>query len=196
MKAHRGERLKNPKLRKFATEMRVLLLKEANKRLIGSYLKRDGMLTDNEYSINQDRIKELQALILKLHGERRIIRLKNPKLIKIRTGFRTLLEYEWSKRMDEIDNQGHELYRKYLHNKSVDEATFDTQNQEIQAQQAASKDLRKASISSCALCGDMEKDHVHEPQTRNWYCEECLQLLDKKNYFEELYNWDFFSVNY
>ena len=154
------------------------------------------MLTGHEYSINEERLKEVQALILKLNGERRVIRLKSLKLIKIRTGFRRLLEYEWSKRMDELRKRGSELQHNFLHDKSVDEATFDARNREIQDQEEAFKKLRETSITSCALCGDMEKEHVHEPQTRNWYCEECLQLLDKKNYFEELYNWDFFSVNY
>ena len=131
-------------------------------------------------------------MIIKLHGERRVIRLKNPKLIKIRTGFRKLLEKEWSKRKRELEVQDNILYQNFFHDKIIDEATFDIQSRKIQAQLAASKKLRRASITSCASCGDMEKDHVFVPQTREWYCEECLEFLEKKDYFEVMENWENF----
>jgi hypothetical protein len=53
--------------------------------------------------------------------------------------------------------------------------------QEIQLQK-----ILKASICSCATCSDMKKDHVFIPKTREWYCEKCLERLEKANYFQLL----------
>jgi hypothetical protein len=191
VKVTRGERLKDPRLRKFATGLRAVLIKEANKRLINLYLRRSEISGD-EYGVNQERIKELQALIIKLHGGRPVVRLTSPQLIKIRTGFRKLLDNEWGRRKREFEVQDNDNHQKYFHDKVIDEATYIKQLREIQAKQKALRTLRKRSIAICASCGDTKKDHVFVPQTREYYCEDCLQLLQSKNYFEVMENWDNF----
>jgi hypothetical protein len=112
--------------------------------------------------------------------KKKVIRIRNSKLRKIRTELRTLLVREAGKRIIQkiheqrnlrrSDEFGSEKYRK-------------TYNQEIQIRK-----LLKASICSCATCSDMEKDHVFVPKTQEWYCEVCLERLEKANYFQMVDN--------
>ena len=168
-------------------------------------LKEDGSIDSEKFREKNREMREdferqkneFRLILNKLHGDRRIIRLKDPKLIKIRTGLRILLIKEWGKRMSELEDQQSELHHKYYHDKLIDKATYDAKYQEIDAQQSALKRLRKASIVKCAGCGDKEKDHVYVPEVREWFYEECLEFHDEKRYFEIQNNWwDYFEKIY
>jgi hypothetical protein len=116
-----------------------------------------------------------------LMKKKRTIRLKDPKLRKIRTELRTLLVREADKRiLDLIDKQSSLL----------DEPSFDGEKDSLlENQKNKLRKLLKASICSCATCSDMKKDHVFTPKTREWYCEKCLERLEKANYFQRLDDW-------
>lgn len=109
-------------------------------------------------------------------NEKRTIRLKDQKLRKIRTELRTLLVREANKRIIDKVNEQRDLRRSGTFSYEKHDELYD---QEIQLGR-----LKKASICSCATCSDMKKDHVFVPKTREWYCEKCLERLEKANYFQ------------
>lgn len=112
---------------------------------------------------------------------KRTIRLKDLKLRKIRTELRTLLVREANKRIISKTSEQGDLRRSGEYS---DEKYYKLYDQEIQLRK-----LLKASICSCATCSDMKKDHVFTPKTREWYCEICLERLEKANYFQRLNDW-------
>ena len=113
--------------------------------------------------------------------KKRIIRLRNPKLRKVRYGLRTLLVREALKRIIDKTQEKRDLRRS-------DGFTYE-KHDEMYRQEIQLRKLLKASICSCATCSDMKKDHVFTPKTREWYCEECLERLEKANYFQRLDDW-------
>jgi ribosomal protein L37AE/L43A len=69
----------------------------------------------------------------------------------------------------------------------LDDPSFDGEKSSLlENQKNKLRKLKKASICSCATCSDMKKDHVFVPKTREWYCEKCLERLEKGNYFQLL----------
>ncbi|MHA1671410.1 MAG: hypothetical protein ACTSV5_12650 [Promethearchaeota archaeon] len=42
-----------------------------------------------------------------------------------------------------------------------------------------------ASIVVCALCRNIENDHIFSPRDKIWYCLKCYNILEK-SYFEEI----------
>jgi hypothetical protein len=94
---------------------------------------------------------------------------------------RTLLVREASKRINAKIKEKGDLRRSNGFSYERHDELYD---QEIQLRK-----LLKASICSCAACSDMEKDHVFAPKTREWYCEKCLERLEKANYFQRLDDW-------
>ena len=110
--------------------------------------------------------------------KKKVIRIKDSKLRKIRTELRTLLVREANKRiLNKIKEKG-DLRRS-------DGFSYEKYN-DLYDQEIQLRNLLKASICSCATCSDMEKDHVFVPKTREWYCELCLERLEKANYFQHL----------
>ena len=119
---------------------------------------------------------------------KRTIRLKDPKLRKIRTELRTLLVREADKRiLDLIDKQNDCILKKQ--SGVLDEPSYYEKHDELYHQEIKLRKLKKASICSCATCSDMKKDHVFIPKTREWFCEKCLERLEKANYFQRLDDW-------
>ena len=112
---------------------------------------------------------------------KRIIRLRNSKLRKVRYELRTLLVRESDKRIIAKIKEKGDLRRSGEYS---DEKYYKLYDQEIQLRK-----LLKASICSCATCSDMKKDHVFIPKTREWYCEICLERLQKADYFQLLDDW-------
>lgn len=110
--------------------------------------------------------------------EKRTICVRDSRLRKIRYELRTLLVREANKRiLNKITEEGN-LRRS---DEYSDEKYYKLYDQEIQLRK-----LLKASICSCATCSDMKKDHIFTPKTREWYCEKCLERLEKANYFQRL----------
>jgi len=110
-----------------------------------------------------------------LMKKKRTIRLKDPKLRKIRTELRTLLVREANKRVgDLIKEQSNLRKTRPLHDEKYYQLYDELVNQENQLRK-----LKAASICSCANCTDRKEDHVFNPNTREWYCEKCYQRLKK-----------------
>ena len=111
-------------------------------------------------------------------NKKRTIRLKDPKLRKIRTELRTLLVRGTNKRIADLIKKQSSL---------LDNPSFDGEKSSLlENQKNKLRKLMDASICCCATCSDMKKDHVFVPKTREWYCEKCLERLEKGNYFQLL----------
>lgn len=116
-------------------------------------------------------------------NKKKTIRLKDPKLRKIRTELRTLLVREAYKRIANLtDKQGILRERRPLGDENFLELDNQLENQKNQLRK-----LIKASICSCVTCSDMKEDHVFSPKTREWYCEKCYERLKKRHYFSNDY---------
>ena len=113
--------------------------------------------------------------------KKRTIRLRNPKLRKVRYGLRTLLVREANKRIIAKIKEKGDL--------RCSAGYSDEKHDELYRQEIQLRKLKKASICSCATCSDRKKDHVFVPKTREWYCEICLERLEKGNYFQRLDDW-------
>lgn len=107
--------------------------------------------------------------------KKRTIRLKNPELRKIRTALRTLLVRETFKRIGELTKEQGRLRR----NRPSDDEQYYKLDSLLEEQKNKLRQQKKASICSCATCSDMEKDHVFNPNTQEWYCEKCYGRLKK-----------------
>ena len=104
--------------------------------------------------------------------KKRTIRLKDPKLRKIRTELRTLLIRESGRRIGDIIKEQSNL--------RVTRPTNDETRDKLAQLEDQKNQLRKlenSSICSCATCSDMKEDHVFNPNTREWYCEKCYGRL-------------------
>lgn len=119
---------------------------------------------------------------------KRVIRLKDLKLRKIRTELRTLLVREASKRIINLIDKQKDCRLK-RQSAVLDEPLFYEKYSLLENQKNKIRKLLKASICSCATCSDMKKDHVFVTKTREWYCEICLERLEKANYFQRLDDW-------
>ena len=142
-------------------------------------------------SLNQEKKKKKETSKPRekiLMNKKRTIRLKDPKLRKIRTELRTLLVREANKRiLDLIDKQNDCILKRQIG--ALDEPSYYEKYSLLEDQKNKIRKLLKASICSCATCSDMKKDHVFTPKTREWYCEKCLERLEKANYFQRLDDW-------
>ena len=113
--------------------------------------------------------------------KKRTIHTKDSKLRKVRYELRRLLVREADKRIiSKIKEEG-DLRRS-------DGFSYE-KHDELYHQEIKLRKLKKASICSCATCSDMKKDHVFIPKTREWFCEKCLERLEKANYFQRLDDW-------
>ncbi len=124
------------------------------------------------------------CFIIKLKGKfgemiqlnkKRTIRLRDPKLRRIRTALRTLLVRETEKRIRDLTKEQSFLRK----NRSSNDEEYYQSFRELENKDNRLRRLIKASICSCANCSDMEKDHVLNPSTHEWYCEKCYGLLKK-----------------
>lgn len=105
----------------------------------------------------------------------RTIRIKDPKLQRIRNNLRLIILEECSKRKSEITNQEHSL-------------THDKNGKYIKISEGTSKILQsltdkwweierplRASIVKCATCSKHNKDMAYHRISRSWYCVDCYK---------------------
>jgi len=111
---------------------------------------------------------------------KRVIRVKDPRLRKIRLGLRTLLVRESIARLLEILGKKGSL----LKFPDLSEEEFHKKYQILYKQEIANRKQLDASICVCPVCGDFEKDHIFNPVDRVWYCEKCYEIL-KKSYIAD-----------
>ncbi len=117
-------------------------------------------------------------------NKKRTIRLKDPKLRKVRTALRTLLVRETSKRISDLTKKQNFLRK----NHPLNDKEFYQSDSLLENEKNRLRRQRKASICSCATCSDMKEDHVFSPISREWYCEKCYARLEKRDYFKNYHN--------
>lgn len=112
--------------------------------------------------------------------KKRTIRLKDPRLRKIRTELRTLLRLVWQDQVRDLYNQIDIIYN----DKSLDYKTQKLKTDVIR------KKIEKIDFAylhgphGCRVCGNREADLTFNPCTSTWYCENCYK-----------FNQDFYKKN-
>ncbi|MHA1704110.1 MAG: hypothetical protein ACTSXH_16905 [Promethearchaeota archaeon] len=129
--------------------------------------------------------------------DKRIIRIQDPKLQKIRNEFRKLLlawkndvirKLEEQRRALNIDPDGKLII-------DMDEATL-KKFHELQETVANIRAWASQSILRCRTCGQTDKDMQYNKGSREWFCSECIEkhrkmrniLIAKKGRGEYLYD--------
>lgn len=113
----------------------------------------------------------------------RIIKLKDPNLRKIRLRFRQVLLKESKKRsLALLDEEERFLLKN--HSNGYDQEYFNYLRS-INDQENKLRNELSASIVVCAVCRDIEGDHVFNPRDKVWYCLECFDVLEK-SYLKEI----------
>lgn len=114
--------------------------------------------------------------------KKRLIRVKDPQLAKIRLSLRQILLKESKKRLIDLLEKEKEIIKKH-----------DVMNENVYSKIRLSITIKKnqlrnelsASIVVCAICRDIEKDHIFNPRDKVWYCTKCNNIMEK-SYNEEL----------
>ncbi len=118
-------------------------------------------------------------------NKKRVVRLKDPKLRKIRFGLRQLL-------ISVVDNEILNLIqkRRLLFKENHGIKFNDKRHKKlIEEENRLRKDLREF-IGKCSSCSDRENDHIFNPKDKMWYCEECYEK------FRKLYSsYEFYKPN-
>lgn len=114
----------------------------------------------------------------------RLIKLKNPKLRKIRLEFRRVLLKDYQKRLNEFHEERARLQAK----RAALVLSYDNYLLAVRPVIDQASNLRKnfsASIVVCATCRDIEGDHIFSLRDKVWYCLECYEILEK-SYMKEI----------
>lgn len=107
--------------------------------------------------------------------KKRTIRIKDPRLRKVRYELRNLLQLAKSAKIYEILDKKRQLYdidgfwdRNHLDYKKL--------HKKVQKLSSQENDLRyafNASIAFCPVCWEMDKDMTYNPVSGKWFCTEC-----------------------
>ncbi len=114
--------------------------------------------------------------------DKRIIRIRDPKLQKIRLNFRKVIslahKVEWKKNHQMLNNIRSDSNGS---SRSVDEMTSAelTRFRELQRREADLDLIFSASIVVCAQCGRLEGDRYYNKAWQRWYCLDCVKEIHK-----------------
>ncbi|MHA1748947.1 MAG: hypothetical protein ACTSYF_09950 [Promethearchaeota archaeon] len=125
----------------------------------------------------------MKASDLRDKGKVRIIKLKDPKLRKLRLSLRQVLLKESKKRLLALLDEE----KRFLlmdHSRGYDHE-YINYLRSITNQKNKLRNELSASIVVCAVCRDIENDHIFSPRDKVWYCLECYNIFEK-SYFEEI----------
>ena len=107
--------------------------------------------------------------------KKRVIKLKNPKLRKIRKNLRELLLNVFSEKLSEIlDEKG-----KIRENQAV------SNNEKVKKLRDLSREIQNLELAkrkaplSCSTCKRIDIDLVYNPVYNTWYCEDCYEFNAK-----------------
>lgn len=109
--------------------------------------------------------------------KKRTIRIKDPRLRKVRYELRRLLQLAKSEKIKEILYKKREL-------KEIEgfwdrgHPNFKRLNKEVQELNSQENDLSyayNASITFCPICQSADKDMTYNPVSREWFCVECYE---------------------
>ncbi len=114
--------------------------------------------------------------------KKRLIQVKDPQLRKIRLSLRQILLRESKKRLNDLFDKEREILQKYdvMNEDEYFKILLSLTNKKNKLRNELS-----ASIVVCAICTDIEKDHIFNPRDKVWYCTKCNNIMEK-SYFEEL----------
>jgi len=104
--------------------------------------------------------------------KKRVIKLKDPKLRKIRKSLRELLLQVSSQKVNEILDKKKEIRR------NPDLNYYEKKEKQIELQSVI-QDLnlaRRSAPLSCSTCSRIDIDLVYNPVYNCWYCEECYEF--------------------
>lgn len=105
----------------------------------------------------------------------RTIRIKDPKLQKIRNNLRLIILEECAKRKSEFTNHKYDLmHDKYGNYTSPSEETGKIIRDLNDRWWEIERPLR-ASIVKCAVCGNHKKDMIYHQKSRSWSCADCYK---------------------
>ncbi|MBD3214314.1 MAG: hypothetical protein GF311_17015 [Candidatus Lokiarchaeota archaeon] len=104
--------------------------------------------------------------------KKRVIKLKDPRLRKIRKNFRDLLLQVLSRKIMEILDKQKEIRR------NPDLNYYQKQKKQIELETII-QDLKLARYKaplSCSTCSRIDIDLVYNPVFETWFCEECYEF--------------------
>lgn len=116
-------------------------------------------------------------------NKKRVVRLRDPKLCRIRFELRQLLiEVVQSEMLDLILRQRLLIDRN--HGVRFNENQY---KKLLEEENILRRDFRQF-IGKCSSCSDLESDHIYNPRDKMWYCEECYEKFRKLYNSYEFYN--------
>ncbi|MBD3211627.1 MAG: hypothetical protein GF311_03385 [Candidatus Lokiarchaeota archaeon] len=104
--------------------------------------------------------------------KKRVIKLKDPRLRKIRKNFRDLLLQMFSEKWGENNDKQKEI-------RNNPDLTYYEKSNRVRALERKLQDLKLAKYKaplSCSTCKRIAIDLVYNPVFETWYCEECYQF--------------------
>lgn len=107
-------------------------------------------------------------------NKRRVVRLKDSKLRKIRYELRQLL-------INVVQDEISTLIQKQRFLLKENHGTIFSEKQDkklLEEENKLRRDLREF-IGICSSCSDRESDHMFNPKDKIWYCEECYEKFRK-----------------
>ncbi|MHA1670185.1 MAG: hypothetical protein ACTSV5_06345 [Promethearchaeota archaeon] len=115
--------------------------------------------------------------------DKRVIRIRDPRLRKIRNEFRKLWSAVdssiWRRLRDEMEKLRHDEGGKLLGaNEMEDKGTLNR----FRSLQSKQQDLRmdfELSICMCATCGQLDVDMYYNKTYDAWFCLECVKLYKR-----------------
>jgi len=104
--------------------------------------------------------------------KKRVIKLKDPKLRKIRKNLRELLLKAFSRKLNEILDKKKEIRR------DPDLNYYEKKEKQIELESIIQdlKLARNKAPLSCSTCGRIDIDLVYNPVFETWFCEECYEF--------------------
>jgi len=120
----------------------------------------------------------------KFRTQKRVHKLKDPRLRRIRYGFRILIRLEYDRRRAEFDKKREKLHLEFSKNLLSYKDMFE--KEKILLRETEELSLLLASIPTvCAWCGSHMEDLVFNPRRQCWFCTICYE--DAHNQYPEEY---------
>ena len=109
---------------------------------------------------------------------KRIIKIKNPKLQKLRNNLREIwlaaLASQWRKYFDELEKV--EKTERGYWRKNYTQKQLEREDELVEKQRELDR-LEDSSICKCPSCNASEKDMIYNRPLEMWYCTSCYQKM-------------------
>lgn len=114
--------------------------------------------------------------------KKRIIRVKNPQLLRFRTAMRELLKAAQVSEMRKLRDKSNSVNIKDLNLRIKEEDRIERQIEELVR-------ARRRSPIGCRVCGRQDLDLIFNPCSNQWYCEGCY-TFNQEYYKENPHPWE------